>query len=159
MEGKLRAASIVVNRLRARLRRRKLGAVVVAQLGERSLPIPEVRGSNPVIGKKLYWTFTVNCNEKTKIKKKNPGKQEGDFSGFNTILTALYIFINCFKSGKATKRQIVCLLQWSSPIYYLLKITKLTELGRRCLLVSQHPYLPLSHLNGHKIESNKKLFV
>ena len=27
-------------------------AVVVAQLVERSLPIPEVRGSNPVIGKK-----------------------------------------------------------------------------------------------------------
>ena len=30
-----------------------LGAVVVAQLVERSLPIPEVRGSNPVIGKSL----------------------------------------------------------------------------------------------------------
>ena len=29
-------------------------AVVVAQLVERSLPIPEVRGSNPVIGKNLY---------------------------------------------------------------------------------------------------------
>ena len=27
------------------------GAVVVAQLVERSLPTPEVRGSNPVIGK------------------------------------------------------------------------------------------------------------
>ena len=30
------------------------GEVVVAQLVERSLPIPEVRGSNPVIGKILY---------------------------------------------------------------------------------------------------------
>ena len=30
------------------------GAVVVAQLVERSLPIPEVRGSNPVIGKNLF---------------------------------------------------------------------------------------------------------
>ena len=29
-------------------------AVVVAQLVERSLPIPQVRGSNPVIGKNLY---------------------------------------------------------------------------------------------------------
>ena len=29
-------------------------AVVVAQLVERSLPIPEVRGSNPVIGKILF---------------------------------------------------------------------------------------------------------
>ena len=40
---------------------------------ERSIPIPEVRGSNPVIGKKIYCTFTVNCTEKTKIKKKRPG--------------------------------------------------------------------------------------
>ena len=29
-------------------------SVVVAQLVERSLPIPEIRGSNPVIGKHLY---------------------------------------------------------------------------------------------------------
>ena len=28
-------------------------AVVVTQLVERSLPIPEVRGSNPVVGKNL----------------------------------------------------------------------------------------------------------
>ena len=48
-------------------------AVVVAQLVEHSLPIPEVFGSNPVIGKHLYWTFTVNCNEKVKIKKKRLG--------------------------------------------------------------------------------------
>ena len=26
------------------------------------------RGSNPVIGKKLYSSFTFNCTEKTKIK-------------------------------------------------------------------------------------------
>ena len=30
------------------------GAVVVAQLAEQSLPTPEVRGSNPVIGNSLY---------------------------------------------------------------------------------------------------------
>ena len=38
--------------------------VVVAQLVERSFPIPEVRGSNPVIGKNLFFIehlFTVNC--------------------------------------------------------------------------------------------------
>ena len=45
----------------------------VAQLVERLLPIPEVRCLNPVIGKKLYCTFTVNCIEKTKFKKKRPG--------------------------------------------------------------------------------------
>ena len=47
-------------------------AVVVAQLVEQSLPVPEVHCSNPVIGKKLYWTFSVNCIKKTKIKKKMP---------------------------------------------------------------------------------------
>ena len=47
--------------------------VVVAQLVEWSLPMPEVLGLNPVTGKNLYLTFTVNCIEKTKIKKKRPG--------------------------------------------------------------------------------------
>ena len=47
--------------------------VVVAQLVEWSLPIPEVRGSNPVIGKNLLILNIVNCLEKTKIKKKRPG--------------------------------------------------------------------------------------
>ena len=42
----------------------------VAQLVERSLPTPEVLVSNPVISKLLYYTFTDNCIEKTKIKKK-----------------------------------------------------------------------------------------
>ena len=59
-------------------------AVVVAQLVKRSLSIPEVRGSSPVIGKHLYWTFTVNCINKTKIKKKRPGLPR--------ILGELYLF-------------------------------------------------------------------
>ena len=44
----------VMQRVKYFKQRRMSGAVVVAQLVERSLPIPEVRGSNPVIGKKLY---------------------------------------------------------------------------------------------------------
>ena len=41
---------------------------VVAQLVEQSIPIPEVRGLNPVIGKNyIEDLFTVNCIEKTKI--------------------------------------------------------------------------------------------
>ena len=49
-------------------------AVVVVQWVEQLLLTPEVCSSNPVIGKNLYWTvFTVNCTEKTKIKKKRPG--------------------------------------------------------------------------------------
>ena len=43
------------------------------QLVERSLLTLEVRSSSPVINKKLYLTFTVNCIEETKIKKKRPG--------------------------------------------------------------------------------------
>ena len=42
----------------------KIWEVVVAQLVERSLWIPEVRGSNPVIGKIYLYIeqlFTVNC--------------------------------------------------------------------------------------------------
>ena len=59
-------------------------AVVVAQLVKRSLSIPDVRGSSPVIGKHLYWTFIVNCINKTKIKKKRPGLPR--------ILGELYLF-------------------------------------------------------------------
>ena len=51
--------------------------VVVAQLVERSLPIPEICGSKSVIDKNLYlfWTFVYCqlCIEKMKIKKKRPG--------------------------------------------------------------------------------------
>ena len=44
----------------------------MTQLVDRPLPIPEVWGSNPVIGKNLCieHLFTVNCIEKTKIKEK-----------------------------------------------------------------------------------------
>ena len=45
-------------------------AVVVAQLVERSLPTPEIRGSNQDIGKFLSTSCTI---EKTKIKKKRLG--------------------------------------------------------------------------------------
>ena len=57
-----------------------VGAVVVAQLAERSLPVPYLRGSNPVIGKKL---FPVNCIEKTKIKEKEAGN--GQFKKLSKV--------------------------------------------------------------------------
>ena len=48
--------------------------MVVAQLVEWSLPIPEIRGSNPDIDKiYIEHLFTVSCAEKTKIKKKKTG--------------------------------------------------------------------------------------
>ena len=76
-------------------------AVVVAQLVEHSLPITEVRSSNPVIGKNLfiYWTFVYCqlCVEKTKIKKKRPGmahlKKPSDVS---QIKYHSNIFDRCF---------------------------------------------------------------
>ena len=43
--------------------------VVVAQLVEQSLPIPEVRGSNPVIGKKYIEHLLSTVIKNTKIKK------------------------------------------------------------------------------------------
>ena len=49
------------------------GSGCVAQLVEQSLLIPEVRGSNPVIGKKLLtFVYCQLCIEKTNIKKKRP---------------------------------------------------------------------------------------
>ena len=51
--------------------------VVVAQLVERSLSIPEVRGSNPVIGK-IYWTF-VYCQLYWKDENKEKEAGNGPF--------------------------------------------------------------------------------
>ena len=49
-----------------------LGVVVVAQLVKQSLPTPEIRVSNPVIGKFIYYQlFKSSCFEKKKIKKKS----------------------------------------------------------------------------------------
>ena len=47
-------------------------AVVVTQLVEWSLLTPEICGSSPVISKTFYieHLFTIDCIEKTKIKKK-----------------------------------------------------------------------------------------
>ena len=45
-------------------------AVVVAQLAERSLPTPEIRRSNPVVGVVCQLYFNI---EKTKINEKEAG--------------------------------------------------------------------------------------
>ena len=45
----------------------------MAQLVERLLPVLEIRGSNPVIGKIYIEHFKLSTVEKTKIKKKRPG--------------------------------------------------------------------------------------
>ena len=63
----------------------------VAQLVERSLPIPEVRGLNPVIGKKIIYIehlFTVNCV----LKRRKYRKRGRDWPIFlkKTIEVSLY---------------------------------------------------------------------
>ena len=67
-----------VSRLSIELLQRTLtnfvGAVVVPQLVERSLPITEVRGSNPVIGKNVYWTFFCQLYWNDENKEKEAGK-------------------------------------------------------------------------------------
>ena len=46
----------------------------MAQLVERSLPRPEIGGSNRLIGKiYIEYLFSVNCYEKTEIKEKEDG--------------------------------------------------------------------------------------
>ena len=60
-------------------------AVIVAQLVEQLLLIPEIRGSNSVIGNFIYYQlYYKNCLEKIKIK--NIHEQDcAYFSSFNTV--------------------------------------------------------------------------
>ena len=52
---------------------KKLGSGCVAQLVEWSLPIPEVRSSNPVIGKNL---FILNICLPSTVYRKDENKEE-----------------------------------------------------------------------------------
>ena len=63
-------SSLLVALSPERITKEHFRAAVVAQLVERTLPIPEIRASNPDIGKILPTNCTV---EKTKIEKKRPG--------------------------------------------------------------------------------------
>ena len=70
-----RARKVLPSRVTAlqRANEDKKWTVVVAQLVERSLPTPEVRGLIP-IGEINIDQYSTNCNlEKTKINKKRPG--------------------------------------------------------------------------------------
>ena len=92
--------------------------VVVAQLVKWSLPTPEVRGSNPVIGKNLYRPITLNCIEKTKIKKKRPAmahflKKLVHFSPSLNIL--------CFRQRTLTLRE-VSLYNWSPVLHVWIQL-------------------------------------
>ena len=62
--------------------------MVVAQFVEQSLPIPEVRGSNPVIGKFIYieHLFTVHCE----LKRRDKGKEAGNGPFFLKKIVVLF---------------------------------------------------------------------
>ena len=74
----------------------------MAQLVERLLPIPEVRGSNPVIGKiYIHHLLTVNCIEKKKTKKKEAGN--GPFKKRTSAITT-QVITRSFGHWPQTKR-------------------------------------------------------
>ena len=94
----------------------------MAQLVGRPLLIPEVRGSIPVIGKKLYieHLFIVNCIEKMKIKEKE-AQNVGSLTFYHQIFLSFYltccvcpftniIFLNSNKtiSNSDTKTNKIC---------------------------------------------------
>ena len=57
---------------------KSLGAVVVAQLVERSIPIPEVCGSNPVIGYKFIYILNICLLSTVYWKDENKEKEAGN---------------------------------------------------------------------------------
>ena len=65
-------------------------AVVVAQLVERSLPIPEVRGSNTGIGK-IYWTFVYRQLYWKDENKDKRGRKWPIFRGKKDLIPAVSI--------------------------------------------------------------------
>ena len=70
------------------------------QLVQRSLPTPEVRGLNPIIGINLYCTFTDRCIEKTKIKITEAGK--GPF------LKIIWFWWSIAEAQFSTKKVVEC---------------------------------------------------
>ena len=51
----------------------------MAKLAERSLPIPEISGLNPVIGSFIYYQLYLKVGEKTKIKKEKRSQKWPNF--------------------------------------------------------------------------------
>ena len=87
------------------------GAVVVAQLAERLLLTPEIRGLNPDIGNETFWTYlSVNCFPETiKIKKKRPGmahlKKMGGAIKIRDPFKFQYQLISFIKETQHTNKQ------------------------------------------------------
>ena len=75
-------------------------AVAVAQLAERSPPTPEIRRSNPVIGKTLFDCQLYFNSEKTKINEKEAGmarffKCNGSSPVFIRVISVISAMSTC----------------------------------------------------------------
>ena len=88
--------------------------MVVAQLVKRLLPIPEVRGSNPAIGKKLFilnirLLSTVYCKDENKEKE----ARNGPFKKitFGEILNAIWAILSPLATTCSTKTSKQCCLR------------------------------------------------
>ena len=66
-----------------------MGSGCVAQLVERSLPIPEVRGSNPVIGKNL---FILNICLLSTVYRKDENKEKEAGTGLFLKKLIVHVF-------------------------------------------------------------------
>ena len=77
--------------------------VVRAQLAERTLPTPEVRGSNPVIGEFSTEQFNfhpiVNCVGKDENKEKEAGNGPLKNVGTQTLPSRRYDYSDCSRDG------------------------------------------------------------
>ena len=58
--------------------------MVVAQLVERSLPTPEIRASNPVIGNYILLSTVLNLYWKDKNKEKEVEVEKGQLKNFSS---------------------------------------------------------------------------
>ena len=106
------------------------GFGVVGWVVEWSLLTPEIRGSNRVIGNFIYFQLYLNCNEKTKINKKEAGigpnkkKQCAHFMKSQIALSRTSFFKDGFSStmscsgGMRKRRSRTGLGNW--PAYALM---------------------------------------
>ena len=78
-------------------------AVVLAHLAERSLPISEVPGSNPVIGNILSCTYFLSTVEKTEKRKK---ARDGQSYKTNSVL-----------NGSSMQRVLNNFVMWNITVW------------------------------------------
>ena len=101
----------------------------VAQLVEWSLPIPEVRGLNPVIGK-IYWPF-VYCQ--LYWKDENTEKEAG-----NGPFLKIKWMLDCLQLGKFNFSFCTCFYVKTDPTYVLMQVVY--RLSRKWFQPLTHVY-------------------